>query len=186
MPATEIVRAVAGVQMPAHIHRQRLADDAGHEKFANFGYAGTVAVVEGNTQVFSGSGNRVQNRPGFLSVDRHGLFAYHVAAKIHRPDNILMMGAVHRADDNHIRMFTANHFIKIRRRIARDIVIFEFLRETVHVPAHPGGAYVAKSNQFRLILVWPGDCVKEHCRTSPSPNQCIFFHLNTFFLFILF
>ena len=116
MPAAEVVGAVAGVEQPVEVHREHLADDAGHEQVLDLGARRRVAVVEGDPHVRPVLLLRVDDALALLRVGGHRLLGDHVAAQLHRPADVVRRGGVLGGDDHAVRLGSRRSCGRSRRR----------------------------------------------------------------------
>ena len=186
VPAAEVVRAVAGVEQPLEVDAGDLADDAGLEHLLDLAVARRIAVVEGDGQLAAGPLLGVDDLLALLDVDGHRFFTDDVAAEFHRAAGVLVVGAVHAGDDDHIGFGLGDHPVELVGLVGRHIgmIVTLFLEEHVVVVVHAALVAVAEPNQFGDILVGRGDRPDVHAGTTAGSNHGITFltHLHVSFV----
>ena len=70
-------------------------------------------------QLAAGLALRVEDRAALLLVGGHRLFGDHVAAQLHRADDVLVVRAVLGGDDHHVGLGLADHAVEILRLVNR-------------------------------------------------------------------
>lgn len=119
LPAAKIIGAVLGIQQPFKMNREDLANSTGRQQLADFAVMRRVAIIESDASLPAGAPDSVQNNLALIFIDSHRFFADPIAAQYHRPHDIMMMGAIDRGDDYHIRPGLGNHAIELLRMIER-------------------------------------------------------------------
>src|SRR5260221_1140913 len=100
MPAAEIIGAVAGIEIPVEIDRGDLADDAGAQQLLDPHGGRRIAVVERDVDATAGARLGIEDAAALLDRGRHRLFGDDVGAGLERRDDIVVVIAVARADDD--------------------------------------------------------------------------------------
>ena len=119
MPATEVVRAVRGIQHPLEVHTRRRADDSRSEQLVNLGVVRRVAVIERDAYIAPRplDGGEYLLTP--RRVDRHWLFAHHIAAFFEGPDDVGVVRTIDCCDDDLVWLGFVDHVVEIHGEVYR-------------------------------------------------------------------
>ncbi len=115
VPAAEVVCAMFGVEQPLKVYRSNLANRALHQQLAHLAVVRGVSVVEGHPHAAAGLFDGIENAQGALFVDGHGFFGDYIASGVQRPNDVVVMGAIHGGHDDNIGTRFADHLFKLRR-----------------------------------------------------------------------
>ena len=113
VPAPVVIRPVVRIQQPVEINRQHLADHPRHQQFLDLGARRGIAVVEGDPALTSCLALGIDDALAFFSVGGHWFFGDHIAAQLHRPADIFVVGAVFGSHDHHVGPGFADHAFEI-------------------------------------------------------------------------
>ena len=150
VPATEVVRAVLGIEQPLKVNGGNVADRALHQQFTHLAVVRRIAVVKGHAHRVPGLFDGVQNAQRALLVDGHRFFGDHIAARVQRTDDVIIVGAVHGGDDDDIRPGFADHLFELRRFPGGDRLGALFLQQRIGV-VHSRLVGVAKGDHSGVI-----------------------------------
>ena len=105
------------------VYRGQAADTPLHEKLFHTLAMRRIAIIVRHRDVATGARPSVEDRLTLGFVRRQRLLGNDVCARFHRADDQIVMGTVHRRDDDALRFRFRQHFIEIRKgRTARSNV----------------------------------------------------------------
>ena len=103
------------IQIPVKLYGGQAADTPLHEELFHALTMGRIAIIVRHGDVTTGARLRVEDGLTFGLVRRQRLLGDDVRARFHRANNQIVMGAVHRCDDDALRLRFLEHFIEINK-----------------------------------------------------------------------
>src|SRR5207248_6733687 len=110
-------------------------------------------VVERNPYLTAGLLDSVHYLLAAGGVDGEGLLGDDVAAGAQRVDDVPVVRAVHRGDDDGARALIGKHAAEILRAVAGDRRDAEVVRERLVVPGHVQRVRVAETDQPAMLAM---------------------------------
>ncbi|MNN56040.1 hypothetical protein D3C81_1709490 [compost metagenome] len=95
------------------MNRKDVANGTVHQQLAYLAVMRSIAIVKGDAHLVSGLFNGVENTQGALLIDGHRFFSDHITARVQRPHDIVIVGAVHSGHDDDIGAGFADHVFKL-------------------------------------------------------------------------
>ena len=118
VPPSKIICAVVRVEQPVKVHREHVADHAAHQQIFDLRARRRIAVIERDATTPACAALRCQHTTTLLRVRRHRLFRDHIASRLHRPDQVIMVRRIDRCDDHRVRLHLGQHPPKICGQIS--------------------------------------------------------------------
>ena len=115
VPAAEVVRAVLGVEQPLKVNGSDVANHPLHQQFTHFAVVRRVAIVKGHAHGMPGLFDGIEDTQRAFFINGHRFFGDHIAARMQRTDDIVIVGTVHGGDDDDIRARFADHLFELYR-----------------------------------------------------------------------
>ena len=161
---------MGGVEQPLKVNLLYVADNAVHNKLTNLGLVGSVSVVEGNAKISSGALHAVDDLLALLCVNGHGLFRDNVATALHSLDDVLVVGAVNRGNDNYVGLGLLDHLFKVLAEVGRNCMVAVFFYKHLVSVVHSTLIYIAKSDQLGVFPKISDDCAVKHSRSAANTD----------------
>ena len=171
VPAAEVVGAVVGIEKIFQVDGVHAADGAGGEEFLDLAPEGSPAVVEGDADAAAGGTNGVEDGAAFLRVDCERFFGDDIAAGVQGADNVVMMGAIDRTDEDHVRMCGAQHLVEAVGGERGNGVAGQFAGEQCIVVGHARGAEVAQADKFVRVAIGRDERLDEADGAAAGANE---------------
>ena len=113
VPAAVLIGAVGAVELPTQIDVVDIPQRPRPDEFFDAHHLGHEAAVEGDLNMLSGLLFRFQNASALGDVGGHRLFGDYVAAGVQRADDVVIVRAIDRGDDDGIWPDGAEHIVKV-------------------------------------------------------------------------
>jgi len=168
VPAPEIVGTVRGVQHPVKVDGKDVPDDAGHQQILDLRPRGGISVVERDEALLARPALGVDDGLALDLIRRHWLFGDDVTAQFHGTDDVLVVVAVARRHDDHVRLALGDHLVELVVRVADHVLPLRL--GPLQTLRHSSGVAVADAHQLAGVRVRLGDSGRVHPRPAARPH----------------
>ncbi len=149
VPAPKVICAMGGVQQPMEIHRDHITDHTRHEQLLELGARRRIAVIKGDLAAATAGLACIQDTLAFVVVDGHRFLGDHVAAQLHCPAGVLVVGAVLAGDDDNVGPGLGDHALELGVGVGFDLN--PALARPVGTQAQATGVIVTDRRQLAAV-----------------------------------